>query len=672
MLGKLTTNRITGLTTGLGVTAVIQSSSATTVMVVGFVNSGLMTLRQAINVIMGANVGTTVTAWILSLSGISSDNVFVKLLKPSSFTPILALIGIILYMFTKESKKRDTGMILLGFATLMFGMEAMSGAVSGLRDLPEFQNMFVAFTNPVLGVLAGAILTAIIQSSSASVGILQALASTGAVTYGAAIPIIMGQNIGTCITAIISAVGANKNAKRAALVHLSFNVIGTVVWLSIFCIVKAVAVPAILGESASLMGIAVCHSAFNILCTMLMLPLAGMLEKMVKKMIPDNEVIEQTEELDSRLLGSPSLALERCGQVLDSMAGIAVAALKDSIGSITRYDEETALRIREAEEKTDHLEDILGTYLVKLTSTQLGENESAKATEYMKVIGDYERIADHAVNILESAEELVQKGIVFSDQAQKEYNLISDAVEDILDLSHTAFKDTDLKAARKTEPLEQIVDELKETLRTRHILRLQKGECSVDAGFVWSDLLTNLERVADHCSNISGCVLDTAGHTMNIHQNQRLLRNSGEDFGQELQERFWSGTTRVKGKIQDIEALVFLVKHGFIPVSAEQDVRHPIRRSAHLLTDHIQVNIRAAFDDQLIVNVTDDKTVPESLHGIAEDIATHGLDDVLHELRSVGFYAFPLLCGSNAFVGDGFAAILIFSDTWLHVGEKTA
>jgi phosphate:Na+ symporter len=543
LLGKLTTNRITGLTTGLGVTAVIQSSSATTVMVVGFVNSGLMTLRQAINVIMGANVGTTVTAWILSLSGISSDNVFVKLLKPSSFTPLLALIGIVLYLFLKESKKRDTGMILLGFATLMFGMEAMSGAVSGLRDLPEFQNLFVMFTNPVLGVLAGAILTAIIQSSSASVGILQALASTGAVTYDAAIPIIMGQNIGTCITAIISSVGANKNAKRAALVHLSFNVIGTVVWLSIFCIVKAVAVPAILGESASLMGIAVCHSAFNILCTMLMLPLAGMLEKMVKKMIPDNEVIEQTEELDSRLLGSPSLALERCGQVLDSMAGIAVAALKDSIGSITRYDEETALRIREAEEKTDHLEDILGTYLVKLTSTQLGENESAKATEYMKVIGDYERIADHAVNILESAEELVQKGIVFSDQAQKEYNLISDAVEDILDLSHTAFKDTDLKAARKTEPLEQIVDELKETLRTRHILRLQKGECSVDAGFVWSDLLTNLERVADHCSNISGCVLDTAGHTMNIHQNQRLLRNSGEDFGQELQE------LRVKYKI---------------------------------------------------------------------------------------------------------------------------
>ncbi len=536
LLGKLTTNRITGLTTGIGVTAVIQSSSATTVMVVGFVNSGLMTLRQAINVIMGANVGTTVTAWILSLSGISSDNFFVKLLKPSSFTPILALIGIILYMFTKESKKRDTGMILLGFATLMFGMEAMSGAVSGLRELPEFQNMFVAFTNPVLGVLAGAFLTAIIQSSSASVGILQALATTGAVTYGAAIPIIMGQNIGTCITAIISAVGANKNAKRAALVHLSFNVFGTVAWLSVFCIVKTVAVPVILGASASLMGIALCHSIFNILCTLLMLPLAGGLEKMVKKMIPDNEEIEHTEELDSRLLGSPSLALERCGQVLDTMACIAVAALKDSIGSIGRYDEESALRIREAEDETDHLEDVLGTYLVKLTSTQLGENESVKATEYMKMIGDYERIADHAVNILECAEELVQKGIVFSEQAQSEYDLISGAVEEILNLSYTAFNATDLNAARKTEPLEQVVDELKETLRTRHILRLQKGECSVDAGFVWSDLLTNLERVADHCSNISGCVLDTVGHTMNIHQNQRLLRTSGEDYLQELQE----------------------------------------------------------------------------------------------------------------------------------------
>ena len=536
LLGKLTTNRITGLTTGLGVTAVIQSSSATTVMVVGFVNSGLMTLRQAINVIMGANVGTTVTALILSLAGISSDNFFVKLLKPSSFTPILALVGIILYMFTKESKKRDTGMILLGFATLMFGMEAMSGAVSGLRDLPEFRNLFMTFTNPVLGVLAGAVLTAIIQSSSASVGILQALSSTGAVTYGSAIPIIMGQNIGTCITAIISAVGANKNAKRAALVHLSFNVIGTVVWLSVSCIVKAVAAPAILGESASLMGIAVCHSVFNILCTLLMLPLAGMLEKMVKKIIPDDETIEQTEKLDARLLGSPALALERCGQVVDRMAQTAVGAMKEALKTVCRYDDEKALYIREAEEETDHLEDILGTYLVKLASTQLDEIESAKATEYMKLIGDYERIADHAVNILESAEELKDKEIGFSDQAKEEYNLIAKAVEEIVDLSYVALKDGDMKSAQKTKPLEQVVDELKESLRTKHILRLQKGECSVEAGFVWSDLLTNLERVADHCSNISGCVLESVINTMNIHQNQRMLRTAGDEFVLELQK----------------------------------------------------------------------------------------------------------------------------------------
>ena len=536
LLGKLTTNRITGLITGLGVTAVIQSSSATTVMVVGFVNSGLMTLRQAINVIMGANVGTTVTAWILSLSGISSDNVFVKLLKPSSFTPILALIGIILYMFTKEAKKRDTGMILLGFATLMFGMEAMSEAVSGLRDLPEFQNLFVAFTNPVLGVMAGTLLTAIIQSSSASVGILQALASTGAVTYGAAVPIIMGQNIGTCITAIISSVGANKNAKRAALVHLSFNVIGTVVWLTAFCLVKAVVVPGVLRESASLMGIAVCHSVFNILCTVLMLPLAGALERMVKKLIPDDEKIEQTEELDARLLGSPALALERCGQVVDRMARTAVGAMKEALTTVCRYDEEKALYVRAAEEETDHLEDILGTYLVKLASTQLDEIESAKATEYMKLIGDYERIADHAVNILESAEEMKDKEIEFSDQAREEYNLIAKAVEKIVDLSYVALKDADIKSAQRTEPLEAVVDELKESLRTKHILRLQKGECSVEAGFVWSDLLTNLERVADHCSNISGCVLDSVLNTMNIHQNQRLLRTAGYEYMEELQE----------------------------------------------------------------------------------------------------------------------------------------
>lgn len=533
LLGRMTTNRFAGLLTGLAVTAVIQSSSATTVMVVGFVNSGLMTLRQSINVIMGANIGTTVTAWILSLAGISSDNYLIRLFKPSSFTPVLALIGIILLMLSKSSKKKDTGMILLSFATLMYGMETMSGAVSGLRDLPEFQNLFVAFTNPVLGVLAGAILTAIIQSSSASVGILQALASTGAVTYGAVIPIIMGQNIGTCITAIISAIGANKNAKRAALVHLSFNVIGTVVWLIVFCTVKTVIALAIIGESASLMGIALCHSVFNILCTALMLPLTGVLEKIVRKMIPDNEVIEQTEELDVRLLGSPSLALERCRQILDQMATSAVHAMKLSMGMIEEYTGEKAETIRNLEDETDHLEDILGTYLIKLTSSQLDEEEGMKATEYMKLIGDYERIADHAVNTLESAEEIRDKDISFSDDEMQEYRLISSAVSEILDLSYRAFADEDYTSARKTEPLEQVIDVMKEELRTRQVIRQQKGECDVSSGFVWSDLITDLERVSDHCSNISGCMLDSIEHTLNIHENQRIYRNADEDFQQD-------------------------------------------------------------------------------------------------------------------------------------------
>ncbi len=532
LLGRLTTNKFAGIATGLGVTAVIQSSSATTVMVVGFVNSGLMTLKQAIHVIMGANVGTTVTAWILSLAGIEGTNVFVRLLKPSSFTPILALIGIVFFMISKNGKRKDTGMILLGFATLMFGMESMSDAVSVLRGVPEFGQMFLKFQIPVLGLLAGTVLTAILQSSSASVGILQALASTGAVTYGAAIPIIMGQNIGTCVTAILSSVGANKNAKRAAFVHLGFNVIGAAVWLTVFCIVKAVFAPALLTESASLMGIAVFHSVFNLLCTLLIVPFDGLLEKAVCKLLPDAKVPEKKKELDERLLGSPTLALEQCRQTLDRMAKTAVEALKISLDCVLCYGEDKAEHIRKAEEETDHLEDVLGTYLVRLTSTHLAEEESVKATEYMKLIGDYERIADHAVNIVESAEEMCRKQIGFSEEARGEYENLRSALSEILDLSYRAFSEGDTLAAKKTEPLEQVIDTLKEVLRTRHILRLQKGGCSADAGFVWSDLLTDIERVSDHCSNVSGCVLDAAGHTMNIHENLRQFRSTDEDFKQ--------------------------------------------------------------------------------------------------------------------------------------------
>lgn len=530
LLGRLTTGRIAGLLTGLGITAVIQSSSATTVMVVGFVNSGLMTLKQAINVIMGANIGTTVTAWILSLAGIDSGNVFVKLLKPSSFTPILALIGIIFYMFCKSAKKKDTGMILLGFATLMFGMEAMSGAVSGLRDVPGFQSLFIMFKNPILGVLAGAVLTAIIQSSSASVGILQALAVTGQVSYGAAIPIIMGQNIGTCVTAILSSVGANKNAKRAAMIHLSFNVIGTAVWLTVFCVIKAVFHPLLLEESASLLGIAVAHSVFNVLCTVLMLPLTGFLEKLVGKLVPDAKQPEAVAELDERLLMTPAIALNRCHEVAVDMAKTSVSALQEGLAVLQSYSPEQAASVREKEEKTDHYEDILGTYLVQLSTHQISEADSAAAAKLLKMIGDFERISDHAVNLVESAEEMQAKRLVFSAAASSELAVISAAVDEILELALTAFLADDLNAASRVEPLEQVIDQLKEQLRTRHILRLQQGECSIDTGFVWSDLLTNLERTADHCSNIAGCLIDMARHNMNLHESLREFRNESADF----------------------------------------------------------------------------------------------------------------------------------------------
>lgn len=534
VLSRLTTGKFIGLLTGLGITAIIQSSSATTVMVVGFVNSGLMTLKQAINVIMGANVGTTVTAWILSFAGVQSDNFFIRLLKPTSFTPILALIGIVLYMFCKSSKKKDTGMILLGFAVLMFGMETMSDAVKGLGEVPAFQSLFVLFKNPILGVLAGAVLTAVIQSSSASVGILQALAITGKVSYGAAIPIIMGQNIGTCITAIISSIGANKNAKRAALVHLSFNVIGTTVWLAIFCIIKAIFEPAILNMSASLLGIAVAHTIFNLLCMFLMLPMTNLLEKLVTKLIRDDKENQTETELDDRLLATPSIALERCETVAYDLAKTSVEALKESLKSLNNYSPKLAEEIRRKESLTDHYEDILSTYLVKLSAKPISESDSTEATKLLKVIGDFERIADHSVNILESAEELKTKNQKLTDKAEKELNILTSAVGEIIDNSLKAFLDNDLNSAAKVEPLEQVIDSLKEKMRTNHILRLQEGKCSVDVGFVWSDILTNLERTSDHCSNIAGCVTDIAEHNMNIHESLRDFRNDSEEFRQQF------------------------------------------------------------------------------------------------------------------------------------------
>ena len=519
-LSKMTGKTMTGFLTGLVVTAIIQSSSATTVMVVGFVNSGLMTLKQAIGVIMGANIGTTVTAWLLSLGGISGDAIWVQLLKPTSFTPVLALVGIIMYMFSKDSRKNDTGMILLGFATLMFGMDTMSGAVSGLRDVPAFRQMFIAFTNPLLGVLAGAALTAIIQSSSASVGILQALALSGQVSYGAAIPIIMGQNIGTCVTALISSVGTSRSAKRAAVVHLSFNVIGTIVWLTVFCIVRSVAAPAILGESATMYGIAIAHSAFNIACTAILLPASGLLEKLAVRLVPDGKKKETEVTLDERLLATPPLALEQCSVVTEDMAYYAAGAMKKAIDCVTDFDPRAAQEVRESEDETDKYEDMLGTYLLKLGAEPLSDENSEEVTELLKLIGDFERIGDHAVNIVESAEELHEKQLEFTRGAKYELSVMTAAVCEVLNLAVKAFADNDAQAAKAVEPLEQVVDDLKNELRTRHILRMKKGECSIEAGFVWSDLLTDLERASDHCSNIALCVLDMKKHTLSAHETQ--------------------------------------------------------------------------------------------------------------------------------------------------------
>ena len=533
LLEKMTQNRLMGLLAGLGVTAVIQSSSATTVMVVGFVNSGLMTLSQSIGVIMGANIGTTVTAWILSLSGIEGSSLLVQMFKPSTFTPILALVGIILYMFCKADKKKDTGMILLGFATLMFGMEAMSSAVSSLRNVPQFREIFLMFSNPILGVLVGAVLTGIIQSSSASVGILQALASTGQVTYGAAIPIIMGQNIGTCVTALLSSIGTNKNARRAALVHLNFNVIGATVGIVLFYVVRAVAAPALLGQAASEWGIAVAHSIFNILCTAVLLPMGGLLEKLVLRLVPEGKQPQREAELDERLLATPALALERCRTLIADMASYSMESLRESLNAITAYNQKSAEHIREDEAKTDHYEDIIGSYLVKLSARKIGESDSALAAEYLRIIGDFERIADHSVNILESAEEMQQKGIAFSAAALQEYATMAGAVREVTALAYDSFVSGDVQAARQVEPLEQVIDDLKEEMRTRHIRRMQQGSCGIEAGFIWSDLLTNLERVSDHCSNIACCMIEGDDHNLHRHEVLQSIRGSGEIFDRE-------------------------------------------------------------------------------------------------------------------------------------------
>lgn len=531
LLGRLTTGKAAGFFTGLGVTSVIQSSSATTVMVVGFVNSGLLTLRQAINVIMGANVGTTVTAWLLSLSGIEDGAWYVKMFKPSSFTPILALIGILLYMGSKNNKKKDIGVILLGFATLMVGMDNMSAAVSGLNNDPSFASLLTMFTNPIMGVLAGAVLTGIIQSSSASVGILQALSSTGAVTIGMSIPIIMGQNIGTCVTALLSSVGANRNARRTSLVHLCFNVIGTIILLTVFCAAKALFDLPILNDSASEFTIAVCHTAFNLICTAILLPCAGLLEKLSFKLIPESEKSEKIKkdiEIDERLMATPSIAIDRCRILTGEMAEFTMDALKSAIEQLGGCSAEKAEEIHALETRADRYEDVIGSYLVKLNTYPLSDNDSHESSKYLRMLGDFERISDHAVNILESAEEMSVKEIKFTPEAQKEMDILTSAVVEITELTYRSYIENDLALAAKVEPLEQVIDKLKEKLRASHIDRLQKGCCSIEAGFIWSDLLNNLERVSDHCSNIASCIVEISHDSLDLHEYLHTMHHSEE------------------------------------------------------------------------------------------------------------------------------------------------
>ena len=536
VLYKLSSTPLKGVLLGTGVTAVIQSSSATSVMVVGFVNSGMMKVKQAIGVIMGAILGTSVTGWILCLSSLEGGSGVVQLLSTEVLTGIVAVVGIILRMFTGKTSNRYVGEILLGFAVLMYGMSAMSGAVSPLRESEAFIRILTSFSNPILGILVGLAFTSVLQSASAAVGILQALASTGQVSYAAAVPIIMGQNIGTCVTALISCVGTNKNAKRAAVVHLMFNVIGVAVLLTVFCIVKAIFAPVLLNNAASMAGIAVAHSVFNILCTAILLPCGGLLEKLAIRLVPDKaHAADKTVELDQRLLTTPAVALERCRVVTCEMAEVAVRALQNALRSFDHYTEALASAIREDESRCDHYEDVLGTYLVKLSAQKLGEQESEESAELLKAIGDFERISDHAVNVLESAEELREKGLAFSDEAKRELSVLSAAVNDILMRALDAFRQQDMTAARQVEPLEQVIDDLKEQLRTRHILRMQQGQCSIEAGFVWSDLLTDLERTSDHCSNIAGCVIDAAHHDLNMHATLDAARRRDPDFREQYQ-----------------------------------------------------------------------------------------------------------------------------------------
>ncbi len=527
-LENVTKNPFKAVLLGMAVTAIIQSSSATTVMVVGFVNSGIMELSQSIGIIMGANIGTTVTAWLLSLTGIESDNIIVNLFSATNLAFIVAIIGILLIMASSNSKKKDIGSIFLGFSLIMVGMDIMSSAVKPLANNPDFAEILTLFSNPLLGILMGAILTAVIQSSSASVGILQALAATGSITFETAIPIIMGQNIGTCITAILSSIGANKNAKRAAMVHLCFNIIGTLAFLTVYYLVRLIIAPVFLKDAVNAAQIAIIHTIFNVFSTIVMFPFMKQLEALAYLIIKPENRTEHTELLDERLLATPSVAIAQSKKLTHQMAETAKNSLLRSLSLVTKFNAADGEKIREDENLVDHYEDKLGTYLVKISRKSLTVDDSHEVSNLLHTIGDFERISDHAVNILGVAEEINTKKVVFSKDAYTEIDTLSRAVGEILSNTVTAFENEDLALAKKIEPLEQVIDRIKFKLKQRHIARLQSGECTIEAGFIFSDFITNCERVADHCSNVAVCLIQVAEDSFDTHEYLQNVRAHGD------------------------------------------------------------------------------------------------------------------------------------------------
>lgn len=527
LLKRMTSNPFKSLLLGAGITIAIQSSSAMTVMLVGLVNSGVMELGQTIGVIMGSNIGTTLTAWILSLTGIESENVFINLLKPENFSPVVALVGIILIMGSKKQKRRDIGRIMVGFSILMYGMELMKEAVSPLADMPEFSSMLTAFNNPLLGVLVGAVFTGVIQSSAASVGILQALALTGSITYGMAIPIIMGQNIGTCVTALLSSIGVNRNAKRVAVIHISFNIIGTVVCLILFYGGNMIFHFGFMDAPTGAVGIAFCHTVFNVLTTVLLLPFSRQLEQLARRLVRTENKTEQFAFLDPLLMRTPGVAISECVSMANRMGVLAHETMLLALEQLPAYSEERETQILTNEDKLDTYEDRLGSYLVEISQHGVSMSDIQTVSRLLHAIGDFERIGDHALNLQESAQELHEKELQFSDSAKEELHVLLEALRDIMDDAFHCFVEDDVQAALVVEPLEETIDQIIEEIRMRHIRRLQTGECTIQLGFILNDVLTNIERVSDHCSNIAVSVVEEKEGSLERHSYLHDVKEGG-------------------------------------------------------------------------------------------------------------------------------------------------